>query len=69
MGYAVNGSSEYVTLDGSFTMKQDGDGIFIKGESANTSGGGDNNTICIEINGHLLNDISTAISNGPVSCD
>lgn len=68
LGYTVNGSDEYQTLDGTFTLTQDSDGIYIMGVSATTSGAGDNNSICIEINGTQLNDITTAVSDGPTSC-
>lgn len=69
LGYPVNGSGEYVTIDGTFTMIQDGDGIFIGGFSPSSSGAGDNNVVCLEVNGHLLNDISTSVSSGPATCD
>ncbi len=68
LGYSVNGSDEYVTVDGKFTMTNSGSGIYIEGTSWTTSGAGDNNSICIEISGLLLNDITTAISQGPITC-
>ncbi len=69
LGYTVNGSGEYETIDGVFGLKQDGDAIFIEGTSATTSGGGDNNLICVEVNGHLLNDYDLDVRNAPGSCD
>lgn len=69
LGYPVNGSGEYETVDGIFSMKQDGDGIFIGGRSHSSSGGGENNLVCIEVNGVFIGDNSTSVGSGPGTCD
>ncbi len=68
LGFTVNGAGEYETIDGIFSMMRDGDGIFIEGNSATTSGGGDNNLICVEVNSHQPNDYDLDIRNGPGTC-
>ncbi len=68
LGYTVNGSDEYVTVDGTFSLSQNGGGIFVEAKSVTSSGGGDNNLICIEIDGYDLNDISTDVNSGTGTC-
>ena len=68
LGYTVNGSNEYVTVDGTYTLTLSGGSIFIEGKSVTTSGGGDNNIVCVEIDGASLNDLTTEVNSGSGTC-
>ena len=68
LGYEVNAADEYRTVNGAFTIDNNGSGITVEGISASTSGGGDNNLICVYVSGNLVTDITTTINPTSGSC-
>ena len=68
LGYSVNGSDEYETVDGTFTLDSSGSNAVVEGQSASTSGGGDNNLVCVYVSGPLVGDISSTINPSSGSC-
>ena len=68
LGYPTNGSGEYETVDGTFSLSDGGALLIITGESASTSGAGDNNIVCVSISGTLTTDITTVINPASGSC-
>ena len=69
LGYTVDGGDKYVTLDGTFSITNSGGAsIVIEGVSANTSGGEDDNLVCITVAGFKAEDISTALNPASGSC-
>lgn len=67
LGYPVNTSGQYETLDGNFSLATSASGIVIIGLSSSLGQGGDNNTVTIEVNGISLDDIETKIGTVPGS--
>ena len=67
LGYSVNASNQYVTVDGTYTLVKSATGIVILGLSSALGQGGDNNSVTIEVRGVTLDDITTNISTIPTS--
>ena len=61
LGYPVNATEQYETLDGNFSMFSSADGIVILGLSAALGTDGDNNSVTIEVKGIAVDDITTTI--------
>ena len=59
LGYPLNGSGQYETVDGMYTLVRSSTGIVILGLSGAIGSDGDNNTITIEVKGTTLDDITT----------
>lgn len=67
LGYDVNGSDEYQTVDGNFTLDNGGTSILIEARSVSSSGGGDdNNLVCVLVDGLGVENITTTIN--PTTC-
>ena len=67
LGYPVNGSGQYETVDGNFSLTKSANGIVIIGLSSTLGQQGDNNTVSIEVTGTNLDDIKTTIASVPGS--
>ena len=62
LGYPTNGTNEYVTIDGVFSVDYSSAQMLVQGVSASTSGGSDANLVCIYIDGPNLDEITTFIN-------
>ena len=62
MGYPVNAEDEYQDIHGFYKGVVVDTDFIITATSANESGGGDNNLICIKITGTSLGEIETDIN-------
>ena len=67
LGFSVDASDTFTDVNGSYTMAVSGADLVITATSASTSGGGDNNVICILVSGPLVQDVSSLI-NPPSGC-
>ena len=65
LGYPVNGSGQYETIDGTYSLTSSSGGIVILGLSSTLGQNGDNNTVTIEVTGITLDDITTTIATVP----
>ena len=68
LGYPANASGDYETVDGVFSLDDGGALLIVKGESASTSGAGDNNVVCVSIRGIQVSDITTTINPSSGTC-
>ena len=68
MGYPVNADDEYQDIHGFYKGEVVVDDFIITATSANQSGGGDNNLICITVTGTSLGDIDTEINPSTGTC-
>ena len=68
MGYPVNGDKEYRDIHGSYKGEVSDPDFIITAKSVNTSGGQDNNIICIKVTGTSLGDIETDINPSSGDC-
>ena len=68
LGYDVNASNEYETVDGTFAIDNAGADLVVEGISASTSGAGDNNLVCVYVSGPLVTDVSSQINPASGSC-
>ena len=68
LGYPVNASDEYETLNGTFSINNSGASVVVEGISASTSGAGDNNLVCVYVGGPLVTDVTSAINPASGSC-
>ena len=68
MGYPVNGSGQYQDIHGFYLGAVSGANFVITATSANTSGAGDNNTVCVTVSGTTINDLQTVINPSSGSC-
>ena len=67
LGYPVNGSGQYETADGTYSLTKSANSIVIIGLSSALGQQGDNNRILIEVKGISLDDITTTIGSIPGS--
>lgn len=67
LGYPVNGSGQYESIDGDFSLTSSSNGIIVLGLSSSLGQDGDNNVVTIEVTGVSLDDITTKISTVPNS--
>ena len=65
LGYPVNGSGQFETLDGNFSLAKSAEGIIVLGLSSSLGTKGDNNTVSIEVKGTGLGDITTTVGTIP----
>ncbi len=68
MGYPVNGAGEYEDIHGRYLGAVNGADFVITAVSASTSGGGDNNLVCVTISSSSPEDISTVLNPTTGSC-
>ena len=68
MGYPLNGSGQYEDIHGFYIGTVSGSDFIIEASSANTSGAGDNNLVCVTVAGTTLDDVSTIINPSSGSC-
>lgn len=68
MGYPVNATGEYQDIHGFYQGTVSGADFIIAARSSNTSGGGDNNLVCVTVSGTTMNDISTSINPNSGTC-
>ncbi len=68
LGYPVNGSGQYVDVNGVYDISISGVNLVITSTSATTSGSGDNNLVCVYVGGVLVDDITTDINPSGGSC-
>ena len=68
MGYPVNALNQYADIHGFYLGVVSGSDFIITATSANTSGAGDNNIICITVTGTTLGDIQTVVNPPSGTC-
>ena len=68
LGYSIDGSGNYVDLNGVYSGTISGGNFIITATSASTSGAGDNNIVCTIVSGPLVDDITTQINPSSGSC-
>ena len=70
LGYPVNTNGNYSDVNGQYAITVNGANLVISAGSAATSGAGDNNLVCVTVEGVLVEDITTAInpSTAPSGC-
>ncbi|MEM8487892.1 MAG: hypothetical protein AAF564_20240 [Bacteroidota bacterium] len=68
LGYTINSNDEFQTVHGTFALTNSGSTVIVEGRSFSTSGGGDNNLICVTVTGLTETDISTISNPSSGSC-
>lgn len=68
LGYPVDGSGNYLDVNGTYQAAVSGANFVIQANSAATSGAGDNNLICVTVGGSLTTDITTQINPSSGTC-
>lgn len=68
MGYPVDGSNEYQDIYGTYVGVVDGADFVITATSATSSGGGDNNLVCVIVSDSSKSGIQTIINPTSGSC-
>ncbi len=66
LGYPVDGSGNFVDINGTYTAAVNGDYYYITATSA--TGSGDNNFICTEVTGTTADDINVTINPASTTC-
>jgi hypothetical protein len=68
LGYPVDNTNTYTDLHGTYSGTVTSGDFVITGSSASTSGGGDNNVVCVYVAGSLVSDISTVVNPSSGNC-
>ena len=68
MGYPVDGLGRYQDIHGFYLGQVSGANFIISATSANTSGAGDNNLVCVTVTGTALQNISTQVNPTSNTC-
>lgn len=68
LGYTINANDEFQTVHGTFELTNSGSSVIVEGRSFSTSGGGDNNLVCVTVSGVSETDITSEINPSSGSC-
>ena len=68
LGFSVDTNGDYIDQYGTYSATVSSSDLVITARSASTSGGGDNNVVCVYVRGPKVADLSTTLNPSGGSC-